>query len=93
MRPTPRIALALTIALAMVLHVVDAAHGAALVEQHQFVILTRSATRKSSLGVGRIELISMMRWIISSVTAISLAAALPYSASASYEVCIPEEVI
>ena len=86
MRPTPEIALALITVLEMVRHVVDAAHGAALVEQHQFVILTRSATRKSSLGVGRIELISMMRWIISSVTAISLAAALPYSASASYEV-------
>ncbi len=48
----------------------DAARGAALVEQPRFAILMRSARRKSRLGVGHIELIAMISWVIRSVTAL-----------------------
>ena len=82
MRPTPEIALALITVLEMVRHVVDAAHGAGLVGQPQFAILMRLARLKLSLGVGRIELISMMRWIISVVRAVAPAITLPSSAYA-----------
>lgn len=82
MRPTPEIALALITVLEMVHRAVDAAHGAALAAHPQFAILTRLARRKSSPGVGHIELIAMMRRITSPVVAITLAFALPYSAYA-----------
>lgn len=49
---------------------VDAARGAALVEQPQFAILMRSASRKSRLGEGHIELIAMIRWMIDTATAL-----------------------
>ena len=51
------IALALTIALAMVRHAVDAVLGAELEEQHRFAILMRSATRRSKLGADHIKAI------------------------------------
>ena len=61
----------------MVHRAAGAVHGAALAAQPQFAILTRVARRKSSLGAGRIELISMMKRIISSVTSVPLATASP----------------
>ena len=51
------IALALTIALAMVRHAVDAVLGAELEEQHRFAILMKSATRRSKLGADHIKAI------------------------------------
>lgn len=59
----------------MVRHVVDAVHGAELEERLRFVILTRSARRRSRRGAGRIELMSMIRSLISSVTLVALAMA------------------
>ena len=77
MRPTPEIALAPITVLAMVRHVVDAVHGAALAAQPQFAILMKLARRESSRGVGCIELISIVRRMISSFTTVTLAIALP----------------
>lgn len=51
------VALALTIALAMVRHVVDAVLGTEPEEQRRFAILMRSATRRSKLGADRIKAI------------------------------------
>lgn len=72
----------------MVHRAVDAVHGVVLAAQPQFAILMRLARRKSRLGVGRIELISMIRRIISSVTAVTLAAAVPYSVSAQVKMTL-----
>lgn len=51
------VALALTIALAMVLHVVDAVRGAELEELRRSVILKRSAGRRLRPGADRIKAI------------------------------------
>lgn len=72
----------------MVRHVVDVVHGAELEEQLRFVILTRLARRRSRLGAGRIELMSMIRSIISSVTLVALAIAIPSSAYAGFKLTL-----